>query len=291
MAPVYAFLKSGGDPNARNEYGGTLLETATNWNYRDIVQALLSKGADPNQCRPSNECALFISTGRDTEILRMLVAAGADVNRPTRLGTTPLGRAAGNRREIFERVAKRGGFRGPLPDSAESVRILIAAGADVNHIDGSGRSPLRTAIGANNLEIARQLLEAGADVHQPMSLERLSAQRGGTVLMEAVESYPKFKDLSAVQLLLDFGADPNDRNLESYDGYEEYRGWVWRGYSVLGFAAKKGLYDVVRLLLERGADPTVGRNDGQTPVELAEQSGRARTANLIRQYLVRKQAP
>jgi uncharacterized protein len=71
MAPVRAFLQNGGDPHARNGRGATLLEIAANWNDRDAVKALLEKGADPNQCRPSNECALFISAGRDTEILRL----------------------------------------------------------------------------------------------------------------------------------------------------------------------------------------------------------------------------
>jgi uncharacterized protein len=291
MAPVYAFLEYGGDANARNHFGSTLLETATNWNHRKIVKSLLLKGADPNQCRPSNECALFIATGRDTEILRMLVAAGADVNRSTTSHETILGSAAGNQLRTFKNLRKTGGYRGQLPNLVESVRILIAAGANINEIDGSGRSALRNAMLSNNIEIARLLLQAGADVHQPINKEYYGTGPGATILMETIGLYPQHKDISAIKLLLDFGANPQDQSHESYDGYVESRGWEWNGYSVLGYSARRGFFNVVKLLLDRGADPMVGRNDGRSALELAIKNGHTKTAALLMRYTPKQPTP
>jgi ankyrin repeat protein len=288
MAPVYAFLEHGGDPNAQNHFGGTLLETATNWNYSQIVKSLLLKGADPNRCRPSNECALFIATGRDTEILRMLVAAGADVNRSTRSHQTILGSAAGNQLQTFKNLTKTRGYRGPLPDIVESVRILLAAGANINEIDGSGRSALRNAMLSNNIEIARLLLQAGADVHQPITKQYYGTGPGATILMESIGLYPQYKDINAILLLLDFGANPQDQSHEPYDAYVESRGWDWNGYSVLGYSAKRGFYYVVKLLLDRGADPMIGRNDGRSALELAIQNGHKKTAALLRRHTTKQ---
>jgi ankyrin repeat protein len=291
MAPVYAFLEHGGNPNARNHFGGTLLETATNWNYNQIVKSLLLKGADPNQCRPSNECALFIATGRDTEILRMLVAAGADVNRSTTSHETILGRAAGSQLRTFKNLTKTGGYRGSLPDLVESVRILLAAGANINEIDGSGRSALRNAMLSNNIEIARLLLQAGADVNQPVDKQHYGTGPGATILMETIGLYPQYKDISAIKLLLDFGANPQDQSNEPYDGYAESRGWEWNGYSVLGYSAKHGFYNVVKLLLDRGADPMIGRNDGRSALELAIQNGHTKTAALLMRHTTKQPTP
>jgi ankyrin repeat protein len=289
MAPVYAFLKDGADPNARNKSGFTLLDTAVNWNHRDVVKTLLERGADPNQCPPPHACPVFLAASRDTEILRLLVAAGAAVNRPTgKFEYTPLGIAAGTRPETFESLRRSGHYRGPSPDALESVRILIAAGADVNHVDSSGVSVLRTAMRVNNLDIARALLEAGADVHHRLGPER-GFQMGDTILMETIGWYSLFKDLSAIRLLLDRGAEPNDRDEQPYEDDCEHRGGCdWRGYSALTFAAKRGLYGLVKLLLDRGANPSLPRTDGRTALELAKENKRPQTAALLERYLARK---
>jgi uncharacterized protein len=286
MAQVHAFLKDGGDPNARNEYGRTLLHTAVNWNQRDAVKALLEKSADPNLC--FGECPIYVAAGGDTEILRLLVASGADVNRKTpKYGYTPLIRVAGNRPETFESLRREGGYHGPAPDALESVRILIAAGADVNHVDDQEQSPLRIAMFAGNFDIAKALLEAGANVRWRAS------PSSTTILMETILSYSPHEDPVAVHLLLDYGADPNDRSEKAYTpGCEQSRGGCyWRGYSALTFAARYGFYRVVKLLLERGADPSLPRTDGRTALELARDNKHPKTAALIEQYLARKTSP
>ncbi len=292
MAPVLAFVKNGGDPNALTDDDRTLLHVAINWNFREYVKALLDRGADPNRCGPSGSCPLVMAAGRDTEILRMLVAADAGVNHRTeKFGYTALGHAAALRRDTFERITRTGGYRGPFPNAIESVRILIAAGANVNSSDNFGASPLRIAIHKRNLKISELLLRAGADPHQRGDPMR-AAQEGDTILMQAIGDYSLYKDIAPIRLLLDHGADPNDRNKEPYNELcEEHGGCYWRGYSALGYSARHGRLSVVRLLLERGADPKIGRNDGRTAYELAAAFAHPQTAALLKQHLKQDSHP
>ena len=75
----------------------------------------------------------------------MLLAGGADVNAATpQIGNTPLHLMAGH-------------------GEAAAVRILIAAGADVNARNRSDVTPLYTAAKNNIPEVVQALLDAGAD--------------------------------------------------------------------------------------------------------------------------------
>lgn len=289
LAFLRQVLDQGGDADRRDIKGRTPLQIATQWNQREEVEALLQRGADPNLCGPPLACPLFIAAGRDTEILRALVAAGADVNAlETRGRHTALGWVAGNRPEVVEQWTESGRYVGPPPDALESARILIEARAEVNHVNGSGESPLRSAMRLNHLDIAKLLLESGADVQQRI-VDSTSGgeQRRNTILMETIWWYSLFKDLDAIALLLDHGADPNDRNGLRYNPSCDTTTegpCRWRAYSVLTFAARRGWSDVVRLLLERGADPTLPRGDGTTALEIAEAEGHSDTARLLREY-------
>lgn len=289
MAPVFAALESGGDPNGTADRGITLLELATNWNCAEEVRQLLARGADPNRCSEAGPCALYLAAGRDTRILKMLVDAGADVNAETKqFSYTPLGMVANSKPYTFTQLIEKGGYRGPVPNSLESARILIAAGANVSHVNGSSESPLRTAIRVDNLPIARLLLEAGADVHQGLPATA-GYNAGNTILMNAIEVYLVHGEISALSLLFEFGANANDRNMSTYSAACEKRrgGCEWRGYSAIGFAAKEGITEIVKILLEHGADPRVGRSDGKSALELAEERGQSATVELLRQHLAK----
>jgi len=280
VSTIKRLVKEGANVNSTNKHGESPLLIATNWNKLGAVKTLLELGADPKYHR-GGESALFIATGRDTEIVRVLIQAGADVNLTTeKYNYSPLGSAAAYREDAFIGLTKSGSYSGPFPNSTETVRLLIKAGANVNHIDGDRMSPLRIAMENNNIEIARLLLEAGADVNQRIPSED-GAERGDTILMDTVGYYSLFKNISAIKLLLDFKANPNDRNELEYNEESELRGEGWRGYSVLGCAARGGWKEVVELLLSYGADPTLPRTDGKSPLKLAIENKHRQTAALI----------
>jgi|WetSurMetagenome_2_1015567.scaffolds.fasta_scaffold10503_2 uncharacterized protein len=263
----------------------TPLFVAVRTNRLASVQLLLELGADPRL-----GSVLFLAVLRDTQIVRVLIDAGADVNEETKsYKYTPLGTAAGNSDTAFQKEKKELGYQGPLPDSLETVRLLVKAGADINHIDGFRSSPLRTAIRANNVPMARLLMELGADVHQCRDdSSSLGEQEGNTILMEAIRWYGHFKKVETVDLLLAHGANPNDRNMLVYDAEcdETTSGkCTWRGYTVLTYAAKEGYYHIVKLLLEYGADPSIPRQDGKTAVEIARKNKHYKTTKLVQEYI------
>jgi ankyrin repeat protein len=74
-------------------------------------------------------------------------------------------------------------------------------------------------------------------------------------------------DADAVRLLLDAGANINDR-LED-------------GYTPLHHAASQGHLDVVRLLCERGAAADIEDDDGQTPLGIAKLLGQKAIAEYL----------
>jgi ankyrin repeat protein len=77
-------------------------------------------------------------------------------------------------------------------------------------------------------------------------------------------------------LLLDRGADPNTRG-------------TLEGFTALMTAAAEGQLDVVRLLLSRGADPSVKDEDGDTAMSFALEKGHPEVAELLREAVRRSE--
>ena len=120
----------------------------------DIVEELLSKGADPNETitsRHFSSSALdsAIANGLNNDVLRLLVNAGADVNRRgSGLGMSPL-------MEVSRCQGR---------DDPERLQLFIDAGANVNARDNAGWTALMwVAFDGICVETAEVLLGAGAD--------------------------------------------------------------------------------------------------------------------------------
>ena len=115
--------------------------------FESMVQNFISWPVDINMVAPgSNATLLHVAAEEGSEeAVRVLIAAGADVNRTSicEQGFTPLIIAA----EFgFEPVA----------------RALIDAGADVNKADKSGVTPMRVAAQNGHEAVIRALIAAGA---------------------------------------------------------------------------------------------------------------------------------
>ena len=109
------------------------------------------------------------------------------------------------------------------------VEILLKLGADVNARSGRCCSALHAAIEDDNTKIAKVLLKAGADI------EARFEDSNGTPL-----HYAAYRDTgSLAELLLLHGASVNSRS-ENHNDFHE--------------AANNGLNDVVRKLIDLGAD-------------------------------------
>jgi ankyrin repeat protein len=114
-------------------------------------------------------------------------------------------------------------------DDLDAVRRLLDEGADPNHANRFGVTPLHEAAAVGNAQMLRSMLEAGGDANAVFG-------EGETVLMTAART----GDAESVRLLLAHGAD--------VDAHER-----WHGQTALMWAAMENHADVVQLLIDAGA--------------------------------------
>jgi ankyrin repeat protein len=137
---VELLLENGADVNAGTDYyNKTAAEFAMGRGNTEIVKLLSSKGADISPLH----FAIYL---KDKTKAKSLIEGGADVNKQTPYGTTPLNRA----------------IEEGLTDIA---RLLIEHGADVNAGDHWGWTPLHSAAGDGYKDIVELLMAHGVNVN------------------------------------------------------------------------------------------------------------------------------
>lgn len=157
----------------------------------------------------------------------------------------------------------------------DAARVLLEAGADVNQLTRYGWSPLLAATHNRNYQMGKFLIEHGADVNV--------ANKGGwTPLYLATDNRnleggdyptrePDMDHLEFIKLLLDSGADPNARMIESTETRTVFTNqWLdEEGATAFLRASQSGDIELMRLLLEYGADPHIYTALDVTPLAVA----------------------
>jgi uncharacterized protein len=160
-------------------------------------------------------------------------------------------------------------------NDVESVKILLAAGADVNQVSGYGWSPLLVATQNRYYKLGAFLLDHGADPNL--------ANKGGWVPLylatdnRNIESgdYPVRKGdmdhLDFIKLLLDKGANVNARVKDSTETRTVFTNqWLdENGATAFLRASQSGDLVLMKLLLARGADPKIATVLGVTALHVA----------------------
>jgi cytohesin len=92
VTKVKTLLAGNPDPvNTKDDYGMTPLHDAVEKAGKEVVKMLLAHGADVNAKNFHDETPLHFAVGNgDKEVVKILVAHGADVNSNDDLGVTPL---------------------------------------------------------------------------------------------------------------------------------------------------------------------------------------------------------
>jgi ankyrin repeat protein len=253
----------------------------------------------------------------DHERVKRLIARGADVNARMKAGpyletwgATPMHLAARrNSVEMVEELIHAGADKeaaddfGYTPLHAALVEGADAAAQHLLHANAKLRPDpgnrlaghalwnsgqlLRTALGHASLTTVRMMLDAGADprsdigdsamafVDGPDRLPKLQMlfDRGFSVQVSFASNSPLYyaavaDDVPAIVFLLDHGAD-----IEAIGGHE--------GFTPLLAASFVGSNDVVRTLLERGANPKAGTGSYGSPIYAAAFSGKRETVRLL----------
>ena len=195
-------LRGGADVNARNQDGYLALNVAARGGSLPIVRtpARPWRPRERHRRRRGHGAALG-RRARAAGGRRLLLARGAAVSAQNDAGITPLHfaaalgagvRFAGHRAPD----ARRSGLRSPP----------AGGGAAVDARDKAGRTPLITASTCGNVEVAKLLLAAQAD------LATVDANGAGVVEMAVVVAKGK-----GLGFFLDRGADPNVKNAKGFD--------------------------------------------------------------------------
>lgn len=103
------------------------------------------------------------------------------------------------------------------------VRWLLNHGANPNHHDTSGFSPLSEAARFKFPGVARMLVSAGADVNYKDSIKDTHGCGGLTALMHAVDSAKYTGDTSMIAVLIELKADPFISNENGHTVYDLVR--------------------------------------------------------------------
>ena len=244
---------------------------ATDQGLTAEVKQLIADGEDVNATTGSGVSALLVAAARGHgDIAEYLIAQGADVDaavteafekegRIVYPGVTPLFAALGNKHP-------------------EISRMLIQSGADVNKSDINGTTPLIVAAAQNDPKIVAALIQKGAAVNAATTktyvYEGETIYAGATPLMASLAN----RRPESARLLIESDADAAARN--------EYN------VGALTIAASEGQTDMLRELLEKGADPNTavtkdfkvaGKSvfEGSTPLMAAAYAGHTEAVRLL----------
>jgi ankyrin repeat protein len=253
VALVKRLLDAGANPNTALISGETPLMVASRSGKSAAVEALLAKGANPNARGTRGQTALMWAVAqKHAEVVKLLVAGGADVHIKSESWTQMMAVPPHGLPE-YNRLIPHGGdtalmFAARNGDFA-SAKLLVEAGANVSDTDAWGVSATTLAAFSGHGEIARYLLEKGADPNNDKS--------GFTALHCAIMR----RDEQTVAALLARGADPNvtvkvwTPTRRSSDDYHFMPALV--GASPYWLAARMLEPGVMRLLAKHGADTKV----------------------------------
>jgi ankyrin len=326
-AMIERLLSAGADPNERGPNGETPLMMAARNGNVDAIKVLVERGADVNAKEKlrGTTALMWAAANANPTAVEALIGAGADAGARSN-NTASRGRTARDSPSPAERLSQEAGARlkdlaAAKPQAAqvqaalalaaarapaaaarregggltalvfaarqgdiESARILLAAGADVNQVTADGWSPLLTATHNRYYRLASFLLDKGADPN-------IANKSGWTPLYLATDNrnveggeyptrIPDMDQLEFIRKLLDKGANVNARTIDDTETRTHFTGtWLPEdGATPFLRAAQSG---DITLLLELGADVNAINDDRRTALMGAAFKGATEVVQIL----------
>ncbi|KAF7171061.1 hypothetical protein CNMCM5623_003528 [Aspergillus felis] len=233
--------------------------TAMGWaaarGHKDVFELLLARGASPTWKEPyRKESILMLAVeGGNPDIVGRLIEVGCEVDARDSDGVTALARAA------------RYG-------DVEVAQALINHGADPESRDQRGETPIFCAAERGHQRMVEFLLGKVVDPNPraaqdrpacvALLLEHIDIENeiaaGSPEAYTVITSAAAFGHESVVGQLLTKGVDPDSRGAT-------WSEWFVGGRTALSWAAEKGYYEIVHMLLKHAAVDLCPEDDDDLP--------------------------
>src|SRR5687768_11629320 len=280
-AVLELLLKAGANPNATQSEGETALMTAARTGVPAAVKTLLAYGADVNakETWRGQTPLMWAAAEGHADTIQVLLEAGAQINARSNAGWTALLFAAREGRIPAVKTLLAGGASADDALLAGPGRGRGAgwagggAAATGPRPPARGSSALVLAVGSGHFELAATLLDAGADPNAAAqgwtALHHLTwIRKPGTGSNDpAPYGSGKMDSLTLVRKLKAHGADVNARVTRRPNVGVTALNFI--GATPFFMAARGGDTELMRLLVELGADPLLPNADGTTPLMAA----------------------
>jgi hypothetical protein len=307
-------LRHGARVDDKDGWNGTGLIRAAERGHGLVVGELLRAGIDRDHVNRIGYQAIHeaVWLGHDTAsyatTVRVLAAGGVRLDRVSpSAGLTPLQMARTRGFDGLERIldhmttahrpadADAALLRAAREGDADAVAVALRAGADIETRDASGRTALLLAATFDHVAAAEVLVAMGA------SPDALDDRHDTPWLVTGVTG-----SVRMLETLLPANPDLTIRNRfgglspipASERGHVDYvrrvvqtdvdvnhvndLGWTALLEAVILGDGGRNHQEIVRILLDAGADPGIADHDGVTPLQHAEQRGYDEIARILR---------
>ena len=277
LVSLTSYLAEGGNIEAPQSWGRTLLMIAAESNQLDVIEYLLNHGANPESIGENGRTALISASLRGRyEIVEYLIQRGVDVNKRGRNDSNALHYAAQNNKYNI-------------------VRLLIESGGDYNQINKFGWTAILYALDDSAEKdkgistSAEYLLASGSrlDIKSQHieDIAFLSAESGNLDVLKLLFSYGFNLDVKDIwrnslifqavkhphvlSFLIDRGLSVNEKNSD--------------GHTPLFVALNNRSFDSISLFLNNGANPDITDRKGKS---LLIEAADLQMPKLVRQLII-----
>jgi hypothetical protein len=249
-------LNNKAELEARDAEGNTPFMEAVLPGYSRAMERLVSRGANPNvrNYRGNTSLHLAAAMGRE-DIAVLLLNWGASIHARNSQGRTPFQHALTSSPQMVrtlmagENISRPDDYgASPLHIaiqegvSLEMVRTILNLGGGTSALDFDGRSPLRVAVDTGQWDIAKFLSDSGADVF----LRARDGKSPGEIALT--------EGRNAI-LAIFSGRAINTRDAS--------------GNTILHYAAQIGNTEVIKMLMELGANKEIRNIATESPADIA----------------------
>jgi len=308
-------MRQGADLDSKDSFNGTALIRATERGHAAIAGRLVRAGIDVDHVNNLGWTALHESvilgdgTERYVDTVRVLVAAGADVGIPAvdddltagqhaeQMGQTAVAdllRKTAEAEDVRRRAAQEALLAAASDGDADAAALMLRSKADLEGRDDHDRTALLLASTYDRVPVARLLVALGAD---PDALDDrhdtpwlVTGVTGSVAMLEAL--LPADPDLTIRNRYGGISVIP-----ASERGHVDYvrrvvqtdidvnhvndLGWTALLEAVILGDGSAPYQEIVRILLDAGADPAIADGNGVTALEHARRSGRSEVARIL----------